>query len=113
MVGNIVGELMCFLLLAFKELHIFEEIFRNHLCISEFDGRRKGFLILLDVVGRAIIESIGIIALGRIKTVITKAVPMKEGVIAFISVQVAVNEISEFLAEDARVHMSVKLNNYN
>jgi hypothetical protein len=109
--GDIVDKFVGLFLLASEELKILTEVFGDHLGIVDF-GAGVLWLLILGELG-AIDETIGDVALVQVEGMVADALSMKEGVVALVSVDVRVNQVCQFLAKDAGVHVSVKLINYN
>ena len=107
--GDVVGQLVCAPLLLHHELQILHEIFRHHLRVAQLQLRHHFFLLGKSAVDLKITSANGRRRLSEGQRVIPASLRVHEGVVSFVAVEIRLEEVGEFAAEDALLHVSVKL----
>ncbi len=107
--GDVVGQFVGALLLLHHELQVLHEIVRHHLRVAQLQLRHHFFLLGKSAVGLEISSANGRRGLSEGQGVVPAPLWVHEGVVSFVAVEIRLEEVGEFAAEDALLHVSVKL----
>lgn len=77
------------LLTASKKLKVLAEIFRDELRVIDLRSNLRKFGILL----RTVVETMGDMSLLKIEGLVSASLPMKEGVISLVSIEVSFADV--------------------